>query len=747
MARSVLHRAEFVRLFCEPPVAAATAGRDGWRADSAPPAIAASLARSLQRVHLAPHGLAFPGAHASPTRWFIDIVVSRTAFGITDQCASPEQLSPAEALAFLKMLHQRVREVTELQLTPAQVRVHMRVAFGDAPSHHQHGHEHEHEHGLAARPAEFIPLSEITPHLHAACYHAAVNRASGRFSDTHQPPAHSLRPASCGVGISSDAAVLTTDSPFFSRRAMSAISFHEHELLTKSEFRFVNLHLIKESAHDVVYWAWDLSRAQAVVLKMFALRPDFDLRYRMAYRQQCVSNPALKRLRGALYPNNPDTSSVVAGDARRVDGADGADGAADAPSAPLVHPGAFMPAAMLCEISTLRRLQGHRNIVRLLAVESGERLCRPSVDPFSPSMSPHAVQRLQRHTPLASASASASIPPSVGGAIPALCGHRGSAPSGGSAELQRPPPPAANTEVASSVVVLDFVPFTLTSFSAQYSDRVLPLATVRSLFRQVMSAVEHVHFHRMVLNNLNPGRVLVSEVGRVFLNDFDLRVPTRLLPEAGDGGCDARLPCYLAPELLPDDGAPRVPTVAVDIWSCACLLAEMVLGRPLFHAAAPHGPDADEGDVQDEPERSSPSQLAPAWAADAHRRVRELAARQRVTLQHERFLHVLSLLLPRPDDARDTSEGDSEPGEGCAVVACDDGDEAGDGAPNTATPPLGGGESDVDCEMAATWRLLESRLGGEGLNLFVHMLQLDPEHRMTADVVLQHRFLLEDDTS
>jgi hypothetical protein len=95
---------------------------------------------------------------------------------------------------------------------------------------------------------------------------------------------------------------------------------------------------------------------------------------------------------------------------------------------------------------------------------------------------------------------------------------------------------------------------------------------------QLLSAMQAVHDAGLVHRDIKPANVLVGASGRVVLLDFGLAAP---LPEelwTSDRGQLVGTVAYLAPECL--WGA--APTVTSDWYALGAVMAELVLGAPLF---------------------------------------------------------------------------------------------------------------------------------------------------------------------
>jgi len=106
----------------------------------------------------------------------------------------------------------------------------------------------------------------------------------------------------------------------------------------------------------------------------------------------------------------------------------------------------------------------------------------------------------------------------------------------------------------------------------------LPRSTVRNFLKQILAGIHYCHTHRILHRDLKPHNLLISADGRTLkLADFGL---ARLsgLPN-GPYTFEVVTLWYRAPELLL--GAQNYSS-AVDMWSVACIFAEMATGIPLF---------------------------------------------------------------------------------------------------------------------------------------------------------------------
>ena len=101
---------------------------------------------------------------------------------------------------------------------------------------------------------------------------------------------------------------------------------------------------------------------------------------------------------------------------------------------------------------------------------------------------------------------------------------------------------------------------------------------LKSYLHQILEGVVFCHQRRVIHRDLKPQNLLISKEGSIKLADFGLArafgIPIRMYTH------EVVTLWYRAPEVLL--GAQRYST-PVDIWSLACIFAEMATGKPLFH--------------------------------------------------------------------------------------------------------------------------------------------------------------------
>jgi len=108
-------------------------------------------------------------------------------------------------------------------------------------------------------------------------------------------------------------------------------------------------------------------------------------------------------------------------------------------------------------------------------------------------------------------------------------------------------------------------------------DRKMHPMLVKSYMYQLLQGVLFCHSHRIVHRDLKPQNLLIDNKGTLKIADFGLARAFGLpLPPLTH---EVLTLWYRAPEILLGGQFYSIP---VDIWSCGCIFAEMVTGRPLL---------------------------------------------------------------------------------------------------------------------------------------------------------------------
>lgn len=129
--------------------------------------------------------------------------------------------------------------------------------------------------------------------------------------------------------------------------------------------------------------------------------------------------------------------------------------------------------------------------------------------------------------------------------------------------------------------------------------------TTLGLLRPIAAALDHAHAHKVIHRDLKPANILIDAAGVPLLSDFGLAAlvesssASRSLSQRITGTFQ-----YLAPELWGE----ALPSPQSDIYALACVIGEMLTGKPLFpgetmakvfaaHHAGPRFPDRWPDDV------------------------------------------------------------------------------------------------------------------------------------------------------
>lgn len=128
-------------------------------------------------------------------------------------------------------------------------------------------------------------------------------------------------------------------------------------------------------------------------------------------------------------------------------------------------------------------------------------------------------------------------------------------------------------------LVLDFVPETLYKASHFYTQKKtnMPVFEIKLYSFQLLRSLEYIHSLGICHRDIKPQNLLVNpETGVLKLCDFGSAKILNPLEPNVSYICSR---FYRAPELI--FGATNY-TTKIDIWSAGCVIAEMILGQPLF---------------------------------------------------------------------------------------------------------------------------------------------------------------------
>lgn len=111
--------------------------------------------------------------------------------------------------------------------------------------------------------------------------------------------------------------------------------------------------------------------------------------------------------------------------------------------------------------------------------------------------------------------------------------------------------------------------------STKRADFRIPL--IKSYAYQMLCGIYYLHIHRIIHRDIKPENLLIDRTGRLKICDFGLAryftLPIRRFTE------DVVTIWYRPPELCLHN---EVYEVSVDVWSAACVIAEMYRGSALF---------------------------------------------------------------------------------------------------------------------------------------------------------------------
>jgi serine/threonine protein kinase len=107
----------------------------------------------------------------------------------------------------------------------------------------------------------------------------------------------------------------------------------------------------------------------------------------------------------------------------------------------------------------------------------------------------------------------------------------------------------------------------------------LHVAHVKCLVHQLLDGLAHCHSLGIVHRDLKPSNLLIGDDGRLRIADFGLARDTSV--HDGRLTNEVVTSWYRAPELLlgSTDYGPEI-----DMWSVGCVVIELLIGRPFFHA-------------------------------------------------------------------------------------------------------------------------------------------------------------------
>eukprot|EP01067_Filipodium_phascolosomae_P001413 Filipodium_phascolosomae@DN1946_c0_g1_i1.p1 len=109
----------------------------------------------------------------------------------------------------------------------------------------------------------------------------------------------------------------------------------------------------------------------------------------------------------------------------------------------------------------------------------------------------------------------------------------------------------------------------------------MSLKVLRKVTRDCLSALAYLHRHNILHRDVKPGNFLIGYDGRVKITDFGL---CRQILAPGSHMELVKTAGVVTPRYRPIEllfGSDRY-SYSADVWSLGCIVAEMVLGKPLF---------------------------------------------------------------------------------------------------------------------------------------------------------------------
>jgi len=110
---------------------------------------------------------------------------------------------------------------------------------------------------------------------------------------------------------------------------------------------------------------------------------------------------------------------------------------------------------------------------------------------------------------------------------------------------------------------------------------ILALSHVKNMLLQILLGLEHLHQHFILHRDLKPNNLLLNSFGRIKIADFGLArffgSPNRQYTH------QVVTRWYRAPELLYGS---RAYGTGIDIWAIGCIVAELLLQKPIFPGEA-----------------------------------------------------------------------------------------------------------------------------------------------------------------
>ncbi|KAL1943365.1 hypothetical protein VTO73DRAFT_4440 [Trametes versicolor] len=139
---------------------------------------------------------------------------------------------------------------------------------------------------------------------------------------------------------------------------------------------------------------------------------------------------------------------------------------------------------------------------------------------------------------------------------------------------------------AGTALVLEHCPYDLAGYIEQRRSAGRPLdcdpTQMRTFMSQLLVGVAHCHAKNVLHRDLKPQNLLIDSQGVLKIADFGLARQIGFQPGSENLKNLVVTLRYRAPELVNASTATSSYGAAIDVWSCGCIFAEMIVGRQLF---------------------------------------------------------------------------------------------------------------------------------------------------------------------
>lgn len=128
-------------------------------------------------------------------------------------------------------------------------------------------------------------------------------------------------------------------------------------------------------------------------------------------------------------------------------------------------------------------------------------------------------------------------------------------------------------------IVMDYIPLTLTDYNESLKTKMEKphILTVKLLAYQIFYGLAYLHKHGIAHRDICPDNILIKERNSIVkIADFG---SAKVLDPEASNSFDVGSIKYRAPEILYESSKYGV---SIDVWSAGCIVAEMLLLRPLF---------------------------------------------------------------------------------------------------------------------------------------------------------------------